>query len=384
MNPFLDLTNQEKNVFTFILRQGETTKDEIVRAMGIKLTTLNRVMKRLLDSMLIEETGIAESSGGRKPVIYGVDSRNYRLIGVDISRSDTIVTMTDFKLEILARVRFPMNSKATPDYVLEQIEEVCHQMLSSNNINKDMLLAVGVGTVGPLDREKGVILNPSNFTAEGWQDVAIKERLGKSLDKRVFIDNGANSALWGEIQKGKLHNKKIAYFNLGKGIRSSFYSGNNILRATENLEDAFAHMTVDINGRMCQCGNRGCLECYCTVESIESIYEEQSGEKKTIKDICEVSDKGDEQAGATVNMAAEYFGTGLANFINILGPFEVVISGPIIRSCSSFFEKAIAVAKGKIITKSDRIIFTDKPAFGEDAIAVGAAMMCLQELLEEK
>ena len=182
----------------------------------------------------------------------------------------------------------------------------------------------------------------------------------------MITDNGANCAVLLESKKGYGKDcDNVAYFHCGIGIRTGVISNSNIIRTMNNVEDAFGHMVVDMDGEECYCGNYGCIECYSSAAGILKKYraEVKKGRKLLDKplnqisftDICQAADKDDELSKETVVNAALALGTGLANFMNLLNPDIVILSGPLIRHSTLYYETAVELALRKTYLSADHV-----------------------------
>lgn len=392
-----NLNSDTKKIFDFIHKYGPQTKNDLSHLTGIKLTTLNRAMEPLEENRYIIQGSIGESTGGRKPVLYDVNAAKAYVIGVDISRTYTEIILIDLKMTILYKQRFNMDETYTPDKTLKTVLESIETGLTAIKISKEKLMGVGIGTVGPLDREKGIMINPVNFEGQGWQNVQIKEMVQAHFECPVFVDNGANAAVLAEmlfgIGKGY---KNLVYFHCGVGIRTGAISSDTIIRTVYNTEDAFGHMVIDVDGEACSCGNYGCIECY---SSIYAIIKKISSELKkgrvskitkpikdiTYVDICKAAADGDGLSIEILTGAAAILGTGLANFINILNPGLVILSGPLVKHSNLFYKICTeAAAKKCYINGRDKVIFIKGGHFEDNAISIGAAAMVLEHCLNSK
>ena len=157
------LSAEGKKVFNLLLKNGYMTKSEILLKTKMKLTTLNNVMRPLEENKLIVEKCIGESTGGRKPVLYDVNSCKFYIIGIDISRLYSQVVITNLKMEILYKERFLMNAACSPDETVRRIVEIINKAYRDLRLDMLELLGIGLGTVGPLDRKNGLITSAVNF-----------------------------------------------------------------------------------------------------------------------------------------------------------------------------------------------------------------------------
>lgn len=391
-----NLDEETAGLFSLVQKQGPLTKSEIAHAAGIKLTTLNRMMQPLEREALIVQSCIGESTGGRKPVLYDVNPGRFSIIGVDISRTYTQIVATDLKLQVLGRYDFPMDAACSPEQTVRRITDWTEHFFQQPGRERDGLMGIGIGTVGPLDRERGILLNPVNFEAPGWQNASLKEMLGERFHYPVFVDNGANTAVLGEVLFGKGRGvKNSVYIHCGIGIRTGAISAGTIVRTLNDAEDAFGHMVVNVDGEPCRCGKNGCVEGYASAVAITEKYllkrgkSGSGGMKRETKAIPYVelfnAVSKDPLAREAVAEAAEVLGTALANLINLLDPALVVLSGPLMKQSSLFYEVCVETALKKCgLKKEGKIAFSCGGDFEESAIAVGAAALVVESLLRSK
>lgn len=396
LKSLMELREEAKAVLDIVLMRGPVTKADIQDMTKMKLSTLNRVMKPLEDKGFVLESSIGESTGGRKPVLYDVNTKEYYLIGIDISRTYTSMAVVNMKMEVLHQKKFAMLESSTPEEVVHKILDFVKDSFKHLRIEKEMIIGIGIGTVGPLDRENGIMLNPVNFLSAGWRNIPIRKMLEDAVGLPVIIDNGANMAALAEYIYGEGKGTcNLAYINCGMGIRTGAISSGTVVRTIDDAEDAFGHMVIDVDGEPCTCGNYGCIECYSSIPAIvDKFARELKKGRATIVEgapedidyvkICRAAENNDELAKETVTGAAAIFGVGLANYINLLGPQAVILSGPLIEHSRLFFETCTSIALKKCFLKGEnRIRFTRFGFFRDNAIAVGAAASMLEEVLNQ-
>jgi predicted NBD/HSP70 family sugar kinase len=391
----VNLSTEEKKIFNLLQKQGSMSKNEILGKTKMKLTTLNNVMRPLEKSKIIVEKAIGESSGGRKPTIYDINPCKLYSIGIDISRLYSQVVITNLGMEILYKEKFYMDFHCTPDETVRRIVEIINKAYVDMRLDFLELLGVGLGTVGPLNRKDGIMRGPIEFLATGWVNVPIIAMLEDKLGCKVIIENGANSAVIGEYLYGiGRGTDNIAYFNCGANIRTGIVSSGKIIRALDDEEDAFGHMIIEKNGKECRCGNSGCIGAYASINSIVKSYAEEIKKgrhadiNKQSKDIgfieiCLAAEEKDELAEEIITAAAVAFGIGLVNYINLLNPKVVILSGPLIEHSSLFYEVCKKVALNKFgLVKEKRVVFSRGGHFKENAISVGASALVIERYLE--
>ncbi|MGH4125445.1 MAG: ROK family protein [Clostridium sp.] len=383
-----ELSCRDLEILNIIQKRGPITKKHLQIVANIKLTTLNRVMKTLEHKKIIVEYGESESTGGRKAVEYDVSQTGFYFIGIDLSRTYVKLILTNMKLCILKKEEFLMDESYSPEKTLEKIILIIEQMVSDLNIKKNEILGTGIGTVGPIDREKGIILNPKGFFNSNWVNVPIKAMIEERLEIPCFIDNGANTAVLGEYLYGKGKDlKSVAYIHCGIGIRSAIIRDGIIIRSMNDREDAFGHMIVEHNGEVCSCGNSGCIESYSSIDSIlKKINTKTKDNNRLISEInysekLKVELQNNDIAIEVVNQGAEILGIGLSNLVRLLDPELVILSGPLIMNFEHYYEKSIEIFRS-INLMDNRVIFSKGGKFQEDVIALGAASMAMEVYLK--
>ncbi len=388
------ISKEGKQVLRLLQKGGPLTKNGLLEILKINFTALNRIMDPLEREKLIIEVGIGESSGGRKPLLYDLDKNCFYVLGMDISRLYTKIIIADAKMNILCNKTFAMDNTFTPEKTIQTIATLFQEVLNQLGIGKEQFLGAGVGTVGPLDRFSGIMLRPKFFTCEGWTGFPMKKQMEEALNLPVIMDNGANTAILAEYNFGAgkgYHN--IAYFNCSTGIRTGAISAGAIVRSINDAEDAFGHMVINVDGEACNCGNYGCIDCYSSIYAIGKKYKAALKQGRSAimakplqetdyTDICRAAEEHDSLTREIITNAATIFGVGLANYINLLDPNLIILSGPLISCSELYYRIASETALKRLYDKeSNPIVFSKGGYFGEDAIALGAAVMVVEKYL---
>ncbi|GMQ62286.1 ROK family protein [Vallitalea maricola] len=388
-----NLTEDNKKVFNIILRFGPLTKKKIIKYTNMKLTTLNRSMTTLMNSKFIVQIGEQESTGGRKPTLFDVNPFEYYFVGIDISRTYSKVIITNLKREILFDEQFQMKQDMTPDRTVRSIKEVFNKGLNRLGIIKEKIVGGGLGTIGPLDSKLGIIFKPNNFYAKGWNNVPIKDMLEEALDMEIIIDNGANTAVYAEFLSGSLiEYSNIVYVNCGIGIRMGVIANGRIIPTINNANDAFGHMVVNYDGEPCYCGKTGCVECYASILSIVKKYVSlvklgrattinKNTNSITFNDIIKAAESGEYLANEVFEFAAKILGIGLANYVTIVNPSKVILSGPIINLSDIFYNFLLKYIEKHISGNQSNIVFVKGGDYKDNAIALGAAQLFIKNKL---
>ena len=199
---------------------------------NLKQTTCTRLIDELLREKLIRESGVAESSGGRRPMMYDLNSTLYFSVGIDISRTFINVLLLDVHLNVIETERLSIHKESTPKSAIKFLHHAIEQMLNKHKIDENQFVGIGIGSVEPIDRESGIIKDPLYFPNDQWKDVKIVDALKAKWDTTVILDSGINSAVLAEYQKG-YHAMvgNMSYIIAGMGLRISVINDHRLLKS---------------------------------------------------------------------------------------------------------------------------------------------------------
>jgi predicted NBD/HSP70 family sugar kinase len=386
-----------KRLYGLIHKTGPVDKNTLMELTGYRSATCARLIEELLQAELIYESGLGKSSGGRKPSMYTINPDIFYVIGVDISSSHTTVLLLDLNLNILDSAKLEMTWQSTAEYTLQFIIENIEQMLTEHDVQHNQLLGIGVGAVGPLDREKGIILTSKLYISDSWENVNIVKPLKQRFNTLVLLDNGANLAALGEYQRIYLKKEvnNLIYTLSGIGIRCGIISNGEVVRGKIDVEGSFGHIPVDIHGRQCWCGSFGCLAAYSSVPSVrkEIIDRIKRGKKSIIQQMVDNLDdmqfdhilnaleENDALCEDVIRDAAFYYGIALTTLTHSLYP-DVVVIGGALGSNQIFYEVASETALQRIRHFSDYPVQFVKSSLNYNSIAIGAGSMIFNYFVE--
>ena len=247
----------------------------------------------------------------------------------------------------------PTNPGRGADAVVHDLVSMGQQTLATlvREIPGAKVLGIGVGAPGPLDRRQGVVLLTPNL---GWVNMPLRARLAEGLDLTAALDNDANCAILGECWVGAARDAKyVMGMTIGTGIGGGIVVDGSLYHGASDCAGEIGHMTIDLDGRRCGCGNYGCLEAYASGPAIalRAIEKVQAGAESmlaslvdgdlarvTAQTVYEAAKQGDALAHEVVRETAHYLGAGLANLLNIFNPDRVVIVGGVTQAGDRLFE----------------------------------------------
>jgi predicted NBD/HSP70 family sugar kinase len=387
-----------KEIYERICRQTTVSKTDLLDQSGMTVSTLTRLLDELTSQGLILESGFGASTGGRRPILYEKNPHYAYVFGLEISRTSSKLVLVDLGMNKLDARSWDMTAEMTPDVLINLIAEEAERMLMAHKLERSAILGLGIGAVGPVDRLSGVILEPSYFPSNGWKNVEICRLLTQQLGIPALLDNGANTAILAELWVQRTRSfKHLLYIHAGIGLRSSMVSEGKVLYGAVDMEGSVGQMIIQTDGvaHRDPSGNYGALESYASLYVIEKAARSalkqgratvlshfvDDPEKLKYSHVLEALKKNDPLVVEIITEAATYFGIGLANLLNILHPEKVILGGPLIAGGELFFQTATQVAIRKTYYYPAYQVVFSKGQLGEEALAIGAAVMVMDQLV---
>lgn len=261
------------------------------------------------------------------------------VLGIDIGGTNLVVgAVPEDGSELLGLATAPTLPEQGPDAVIARIERLARACLEQTEGLE--IAGIGIGSPGPLDTARGIVLLTPNL---GWANLPLRDRLADALGFPATLDNDANCAIFGEWWRGAAVGARcVVGLTVGTGIGGGLVFDGTIYHGASDVAGEIGHMTVDLNGRRCKCGNYGCLEAYASgpaiaaraVEGIEAgvetalpQYVASDLRKITAQVVYEAAHDGDAFALEVVRDTAKFLGAGVANMVNVLNPEVVVVCG---------------------------------------------------------
>ena len=260
-------------------------------------------------------------------------------IGVDLGGTTITAGLVDKDHNIVDRASCLTGLPRPSEEVEQEIAGLCRQLAEKHKFAMSDLKWVGIGTPGSVNSESGVVEFNANF---GYNDWALQANMEKLLGCKVYVENDANAAAYGEYIAGgaKGYNDAVV-ITLGTGIGSGIILGGKILRGFNFAAGEMGHNVIVKDGIQCTCGRKGCWERYASASALtRETKNAMQANKNTImwkmtQDIDHVNAKlafdamakGDETAKKVVDSWIEYVGVGIANVINTFEPEVICIGG---------------------------------------------------------
>lgn len=313
--------------------------------------------------------------------------KNKYVIGIDLGGTKISGAIADFNGDIISKYTIPTNSYEGEKVVLERITAVIEKVIEESTIDKDKISAIGIGSPGPLDAKKGIILTTPNLPFKNFN---IVKPLEDKFNIPVHLDNDANVAAIGEYVFGAGQGtNNMVFITVSTGIGGGAILNGKIYRGNTCNALEIGHTTIEKDGPKCNCGNYGCAEALASGTAIGRSAKEavekgektslSSYEKITAYEVFKEAEKGDAVAQKVLDKALNYLGICVANVIASFDPEMVIIGGGVSKGGNIVFQKVKEVVSKrcfKAMSENTKIV---PAALGTDAGVIGAVALAIME-----
>lgn len=359
------------------------SRAEIAKQTDLTPPTVSSIVKELMDQGIVMESTLGKSTGGRKPKMLHINNDAFYIVGVDAGSNDVDCIITNLAGQILYRTKRNLPENLTNDEFISIVKDCIHTAIESTSV-KEKITGIGVAMHGAVDIETGTGLNATNWHLT---NIPIKEELEKEFDLDVKVENDARAMALGESwfgNHGKVNNMIV--INLGRGVGAGLIVDGKLYHGLHNIAGEVGHMTIDINGLECQCGNRGCLYTFVSGPAIAlRANQKLSKENKEIKDLTgeqvyEMAMNGDQAMIDILRETGMFLGIGLTNLIHIINPELILIGGGVSRAHEFILPTVKETIEKRALTppaNKTKIVVTE---LHDVATLLGAVSLFLDEL----
>jgi len=315
-------------------------------------------------------------------------------LGIDLGGTKILTAVVNPRGEMLSSDESVTPATKSREAVIQSILDSAHRALKHAGVAISEICAIGVGAAGISNPEAGILFTSPNLT--GWRDVPLRDIMQERLGKKAFLINDANAAALGEFYFGAARDvRNFIYITLSTGIGGGIVIDGKIYTGAIGVAGEVGHMTIDDNGPICNCGNRGCWETLASGTALArearhrikegvrtSILEYAGGdvEKVTAQVIYSAAEQGDSLAKKLIARTGYYVGVGLANLINIFNPELIVIGGGLSHIGDMLLEPAFKTAGERAYKEAFQAVRFASAGLGRNSGVLGAAAFALQEM----
>jgi predicted NBD/HSP70 family sugar kinase len=319
-------------VLDTIRSAGQIARIDIAQATGFSPATVTAITSEMISAGLIEEAPgepkATENRRGRPRVTLKLRGEAHRIAGLKVARGTISVVIVDFEgNEIAEYERTYEEARVAPEVLAEQIRETVYQACLRAGCGLEDLSGLGIGMAGQVDSTSNYVHWSSSLTR---RNVGLGAYLADVLPCPVFIDNDANLVAKAEHLFGSAgHAKNFLVVTVEYGIGLGIVIDGEVYRGARGCGAEFGHTKVQLNGALCQCGQRGCLEAYVGTYALlrEASAIDDGKAYPDVMALYQAAQSGNQMAKSILDRAGSFFSLGIANLINLFDPELIIIAG---------------------------------------------------------
>lgn len=380
-------------VLHYIRRNVHATKAGLASVTGLTFMAIKKILEELESLDLIRTDELEIGGVGRRAATYMINEKFGYMVGIHVNVFRTKAAIMDMHGKILESESCDMSQSITePEEFVKMIETLANGVIERSGADKDKILGVGLGVPGPVDSNEGIVLTPPNLPVLRY--LPLKQILEEKLGYKTYLNKDTNAIAMGEYWRGAgIGYSNIVYVDVDMGIGSGLVVNGKLNQGANCFAGEFGHITLDINGPLCNCGNKGCLEAIGSGLSVLREYRERILENPehplyvrrdvlTIQDILDASEKNDLLSISLLNKSAFYVGVAVNSLVNILDPSLVIMGGILIQKCPRYYEvaKDAALSRRMKGVRENEIVISKLKG---NAGVLGAGEMVAEHFFEE-
>lgn len=384
---------QKRKIIKNLFLHGAMTNTDLGKYVKLSTPKIISLLNELKDEGLVEELGQGNSSGGRRPNLYGNKEDAFYIIGISINIYKTSVSIYNAK-----------NQKVTDDHILtltishgtsiiDPIVEFTETVIHEKQIPREKILGIGIEMPGMVDSSTGI--NKTYMVS----DQPVADIFSKKFGIEVLIENDAKTRAFAELRFGLAqHKKNSLVVHLDWGIGLGIIVNGKLYKGRDGFAGEFGHLPMVDNGMLCKCGKQGCLETIASGTAIARMAREgiKSGrssflgtltenetENNEIRTVVQAASMGDQYSISLLANVGHWLGKGFAYLIQIFNP-EVIILGGRISEANQFIlppiQQAIQIFCNPELGNEVDIKVSE---LGSQAGIQGVAALTLEHILDK-
>jgi predicted NBD/HSP70 family sugar kinase len=365
--------------------QGAMSRADLTLGSGLNRSTVKALTADLVSAGLVREAApVGRGGAGRPSIVVQPGSADVHVIALDIGVQHVTAVRIGLGGVVLDRrdLRQSQDQYAVPRTV-DRLDGLVRALLDGAP-GPSRCLGVGVGVCGVVDVAQGLVRIAPNL---GWVDVPLRDLLAERLigsaaaGLPVQVGNEGDLGALAEHLRGAGRGvDDLVYVSGEVGVGGGIIVGGRPLRGVGGYAGEIGHMSVDVGGKRCRCGRRGCWETEISGEAVLSATRAPDG--MMLEDVLAAHAAGERWTRAGMRRVGRFLGAGVVNVVNLFNP-EVVVFGGQVRHVFTATEPEVREAMRTALPAPADQVRLAVAELGDDSVAVGAAELGFARLLDE-
>jgi len=378
-------------VVDLIRSSGPISRGELTVTSGLTQPSISNIVRKLLLEGIVRESGRVPSGGGKPRTLIEINPSALYAIGVQLGYESMTFVATGAGGGIVARQLVNGAALDSPGDVTDRLVAQFEAFVAMAGISASTIAGVAVVAPGPRSIDQDRILRSP--TLRGWEGYSLSERLMERLDVPILIDNDAAAAAVGEFWTRRVpRTETFAGIYMGTGIGAGIIIDGALHRGASSNSGELGHVSIDLDGKECFCGNRGCVERYAAPAAVVARADQHRDDLMDLSlsfhedAVAQDFDKlaraavgGHDVAARLIEESARFLAAAVVSFANLLDLDRLVLAGPGFAVAGSVYARAIrARLVDSAFARQSHGTVVELAANPRDSAAIGAAALVLQ------
>lgn len=381
----------KKRIISYFANISNATIPELCDEIKLSAPKMSSILNELISEGIVQDYGKVDSTGGRRPNLYGINPESGFFIGVDVKQYHINIGITGFQKSLLHyedQIPYILtNDKES----LIKLCQIINDFINNLTVDKEKILAMGMNLSGRINYATGYSYSFFNFQEDPLSNIIERE-----VGVRTFLENDSRAMAYGEFRSGVVKDEKdVLFLNVDYGLGMGIMLNKQIYYGKSGYSGEFGHIPLYENEIICKCGKKGCLETEASGQALIRLYKERikSGSSTLITEyatnpddvrlehIIDACNNDDTLAIELVAKVGEELGRGIAVLINIFNP-DLVILGGSIATTKEYIQLPVrsAVKKYSLSLMNNDTQFK-MSELGERAGVIGACLLVRNRVL---
>ncbi len=380
-----------QQVFEYVRSHGQAARSDITRALDISAGSATTITADLIAAGFLHEVeGPAREQGrGRPPVALEVVAEASYVIGIKLAFEAHTAVLSDFKGSVVAEAELPSPSeRRSTERMMDEVEQLVHKLMERTEIDLADVRTIGVGLPGIVEHSTGQVAW-SSLLEDRDQDIG--RLLEARFDVPFALDNDANMLTLAELWFGVGRSMSdFAVVTIESGVGMGLVLGNELYRGAHGMGLELGHTKVQLDGALCRCGQRGCLEAYLADYALTreagtalgQTFDASRGPEDMLSQLFEQAKSGQQAAQTIFRRAGRYLSVGLSNVIQLFDPALIILSGGQMKYDYLYAKDVIDEMAKLTLNEGRKPCKVEIQAWGDLVWARGASALALASLTD--
>ncbi|KTS13070.1 ROK family protein [Microbacterium testaceum] len=369
-------------VLELIRAAGPISRIELAAATALTPASMTTVVRELIRDGLVTEVGQGTPTRGKPRTLLEARPDARYAVGVLLGFGSTSYVAVNLWGEVVAERDGAGAGNDPPATVVRRVADDVRRLIVELDVDPAIVTGAGVVVPGPIDSVRGTAVQ---LPAERpWSDFGLRAALSEATGLPVVMENDATAAAVGEYYSRATRGEStFATIHMGVGIGAGIVIGGEPLRGASANAGEIGHLSVDFDGPLCHCGNRGCLELVAAPFAVELAYAQRTGRSLAWSEIVSGAlTLGDGDAVAVLTRAADALGVAITGLVNLLDVGLVVLTGDGFGAAADFFAtRAQESVDRAFFARRTHPVRVTVSAHPSRAAALGGAALALRSAL---